>query len=130
LTDEHHERAAHRRHRRDAFRLAALRDVRGAFNVAADPVLGRRRWPTPAWDLARAAVSATFTLRLQRLAPGWVDLAVGAPITDSTRARTELGWQPRFDAHTALADLLGGMRGDATVPTPALAQPVGAPTSV
>jgi hypothetical protein len=103
--------------------------VRGAFNIAAEPVLGRRREPSAAWGAVRAAVSASFALRVQRLAPGWVDLALSAPVMSTRRARVELGWEPRFDAHTALADLLGGMRDDAAAPTPALAQPVHAPTS-
>jgi nucleoside-diphosphate-sugar epimerase len=113
----------------EAFRLAAVRNVRGAFNIAASPVLGRRVAPSRVWDVVRAGVSASFALRLQRLAPGWVDLALGAPLMSTARAQHELGWQPRFDAHTALADLLGGMREDAAAPTPALDQPVAAPTT-
>jgi UDP-glucose 4-epimerase len=113
----------------DAFRLAAISDARGAFNVAADPVLGRRTQPSAAWAVVRGAVAASFALRVQRLAPGWVDLALRAPIMATTRARVELGWRPRFDAHHALAELLGGMRADEHAGTPALAQPVNAPTT-
>jgi UDP-glucose 4-epimerase len=112
----------------EAYRLAAVRDVRGAFNVAAEPVLdpdelarllGARPVPVPAAAL-RAAAWVTWKLRLQPTPPGWVDMALAVPIMDVTRARTELGWQPRHTAGDALLELLDGLRDGAGLPTPPL----------
>ena len=111
-----------------AYRLAATRDVRGAFNVAADPVLdsdtlgralGARPVPVPA-RLMRGAAAATWRLRLQPTSPGWIDLALGVPIMDTSRAREVLGWQPRRTSVQALEDLLAGIREGAGGPTPPL----------
>ena len=112
----------------EAYRLAAVRDVRGAFNIAADPVLdpdelGRllraRPVPVPAAVL-RGAAAATWRLRLQPASPGWVDMALAVPLLDTTRAREELGWQPRRSAGDALLELLEGMRDGAGSETPPL----------
>ena len=40
---------------------------------------------------------------------------------DTTRARTELGWEPRRSATDALTELLEGLRDGADFPTPPLA---------
>jgi nucleoside-diphosphate-sugar epimerase len=112
----------------DAYRLAALGNARGAFNVAAEPVLdgpelGRllhARTVPVTQGLLRAAADVTWRLRLQPTPSGWVDLAFGVPILDSTRARTELGWTPRRTAGEALQELLAGMRAGAGSPTPPL----------
>jgi UDP-glucose 4-epimerase len=112
----------------EAYRLAAVRDVRGAFNIAAEPVLdpgelgrllGARPVPVPAAVL-RAGVWATWKLRLQPTPPGWVDMALAVPIMDVGRARTELGWEPRRDAGQALLELLDGLREGAGLATPPL----------
>jgi nucleoside-diphosphate-sugar epimerase len=119
----------------DAYRLAVTRDVRGAFNVAADPVLdgrelarilGARAVPVPA-GLLRGAAALTWRLRLQPTPPGWVDLALGVPILDTTRAREELGWSPRYNAEEALLELLDGIRDGAGVDTPPLSPRTGGP---
>jgi nucleoside-diphosphate-sugar epimerase len=114
----------------DAYRRALLSDARGAFNVAADPVidsgvlaglLGARRVPVRS-GLLRAAADVSWRLRLQPSPPGWIDLALGVPIMDTTRAREELGWAPRTSAADALLELLDGLRTSADLPTPPLAQ--------
>ena len=83
----------------EAYRLAvARRDARGAYNVAAEPVLdppswagcsapdgpgagdGAARWP-PAHLAAAAAAHP----------PGWVDLGLGVPLMDTARARDRAG---------------------------------------
>jgi UDP-glucose 4-epimerase len=119
----------------DAYRRAAVNDVRGAFNIAADPVLdpgelgrllGARPVSVPA-SVLRAAAWATWKLRLQPSPPGWVDMALGVPIMDTSRARTELGWQPRASAGDALLELLGGMRGGKGFETPPLAPATSGP---
>jgi nucleoside-diphosphate-sugar epimerase len=112
----------------DAYRRAILRDVRGAFNVAADPVLDpdelarllrARTVPVPG-GIVRAAAAATWRLRLQPTPPGWVDLALGVPLMDTARARAELGWAPRHSAGDAFLELLDGMRDGAGARTPTL----------
>ncbi|HYZ79996.1 MAG TPA: NAD-dependent epimerase/dehydratase family protein [Solirubrobacteraceae bacterium] len=117
----------------EAYRQAIVRQVRGAFNVAAEPVLDAtafsaaldaRAVRVPA-RVARGLVAATWRLHLQPTPAGWVDLALGVPILDTTRARTELGWQPRWGADEALLDLLDGLRGGDGLGTPPLAPRAG-----
>jgi UDP-glucose 4-epimerase len=113
----------------DAYRRAVVDDgARGAYNVAAEPVLdperlasllGARRVPVPARVL-RAAAALTWRARLQPTPEGWVDMALGVPIMDTTRARDELGWEPRFDGGEALLELLGGMADGDGLATPPL----------
>jgi UDP-glucose 4-epimerase len=119
----------------EAFRQALVRDVRGAFNVAAEPVLdahevGRilnaRPLPVSA-RAARAGVELSWRLRLQPVTPGWLDMALNVPVMDTTRARTELGWTPQRGAEDALLDLLEGLRTGADFPTPPLAKETSGP---
>jgi UDP-glucose 4-epimerase len=118
----------------DAYRLAIVNgEARGAYNVAADPVLGphelaraldARPLRVPGALLRRAA-ALTYRLRLQPSEPGWVDMAFAVPVMDTTRARTELGWQPTRGSSEALLDLLDGLREGAGLDTPPL-EPGGA----
>ncbi|HEX8074111.1 MAG TPA: NAD-dependent epimerase/dehydratase family protein [Thermoleophilaceae bacterium] len=119
----------------EAYRLAVVRDVRGAFNVAADPVLdprelgdllGARPVRVPPAAL-RAAAALSWRLRLQPTPPGWVDMALGVPLMDTTRAREQLDWQPRHSSRDALMDLLNGMRDGSGVDTPPLASRASGP---
>jgi UDP-glucose 4-epimerase len=119
----------------EAYRLAATGDARGAFNIAADPVLdpqelGRlldaRPVPVPA-PLLRAAAALTWKLRLQPTPPGWLDMALQVPLMDSTRARDELGWAPRHSSGQALLELIEGMRRSEGDPTPPLAPETSGP---
>ena len=112
----------------EAYRLAASGDARGAFNVAAEPVidpdalarlLHARKVPVPQ-SVLRGATSVTWKLRLQPSPPGWIDLALQTPLLDASRARNELGWSPRFTALQALEDVLRGMRDRAGADTPPL----------
>lgn len=112
----------------EAYRLAVLGDAAGAFNVAAEPVidssvlgelLGARRLRLPA-GLLRGVAAASWRLRLQPTPAGWVDMALGVPVMDTARARTELGWSPRHTATEALTELLAGLREGAGYPTPPL----------
>ncbi len=122
----------------DAYRRAALSDVAGAFNIAAEPVIGppelgallqARPVRVPAAAL-RGAAAATFALRLQPAEPGWVDMALGVPLMSSERARRELGWSPRYSATDALTELMAGMRDGAGDSTPPLARATSGPLRV
>ncbi|CAN5244037.1 NAD-dependent epimerase/dehydratase family protein [soil metagenome] len=102
----------------EAYRLALMSDARGAFNVAADPVLdpqelgrllGARPVPV-APRVLRAAVDLSWRLRLQPTPAGWLDLALGVPLMDTTRAREQLGWVPKHTAGAALLELIDAMR--------------------
>jgi UDP-glucose 4-epimerase len=109
-------------------RVIAERDVRGAFNIAADPVLdpdelgrilGARPVPVPPRVL-RTAATLAFRAHLIPASAGWVDMAFGVPVMDTTRARTELGWEPRKTSGEALLELLDGLNSGAGGPTPPL----------
>jgi UDP-glucose 4-epimerase len=123
----------------EAYRLAIVRDdAHGAYNVAADPVLdppelarilGARTVPVPA-KLLRAAADITWRLRLQPTSPGWLDMGLAVPVMDTSRARNELGWNPRHSAADALLELLDGMRDGAGVQTPPLAPETSGPARV
>ncbi|WBB78046.1 NAD-dependent epimerase/dehydratase family protein [Micromonospora sp. WMMD882] len=104
----------------DAYARALLSpDARGAFNVAADPVLTPELvarhfhgWTVPvAAPVLRTAAALSWRARLQPVDPGWVQLALDAPLMSSERAGTELGWRPRTDALAALRELFAGMAG-------------------
>ena len=112
-----------------AYHLAVTSEVSGAFNVAAEPVLDgpalrrilrARRLPLAA-GVARTATALTWRMRVHPTPPGWLDLALGAPLLDWTRAREELGWEPTRRADDALLELMEGVREGAGLPTPPLA---------
>jgi UDP-glucose 4-epimerase len=125
--------AVHSRDVGDAYRLAVLGDAAGAFNIAADPVigpdelgdlLGARQVPVPARVLRRAA-DLTWRAHLQPADAGWIDLALGVPTMDSGRAERELDWRPRVSSLDALSELLAGLREGRGFPTPPLAAKAG-----
>jgi UDP-glucose 4-epimerase len=102
--------------------------ARGPFNFAAPtPVtvehvaraLGARHVQVPAGVVRRAA-ALSWRAHLQPVDPGWVDLAYGVPLLDTTRAREELGWQPGTDAPAVLEEVVAGMRSRASDATPPL----------
>lgn len=127
--------AVHARDVGEAYRQAVVRDVHGAFNIAAEPeigveelceLFGARSFPLPSGVL-RGAASLTWKLRLQPTPPGWLDLALGVPSMDTTRAREELGWKPGVSSLDALEELLDGMRHAEGGPTPPLEPKAGGP---
>ncbi|WP_328875685.1 SDR family oxidoreductase [Streptomyces sp. NBC_00287] len=111
----------------EAYRLAIGSDVRGAFNLAAEPpvdaeLLGEMfdarpvRLPPTA---ARSAIAAAWGLHLLPASPHLFDAVLRLPLMDCTRARTELRWQPRHTASEVLEEFLHGLRqgaGMATAP--------------
>ncbi|MCX2181366.1 NAD-dependent epimerase/dehydratase family protein [Streptomyces sp. SKN60] len=111
----------------DAYVRALLRDVRGAFNLAAEPVVDgkllgalfgarRVRVPVPA---VRGALSAAWRLRVAPADPGLLDAVLRLPLMATDRARRELGWVAARTSVEALEAFLRGVRaggGDATEP--------------
>jgi UDP-glucose 4-epimerase len=71
--------------------------------------------------LLRAGAALSYRLHLQPSEPGWLDMGLAVPLMDTTRARGELGWEPRRGADEALRELLEGIRDRAGVDTPPLA---------
>jgi UDP-glucose 4-epimerase len=102
--------------------------VPGAFNLAAEPavttaaiagILGARAVHVPA-AAARVAMSLAWHARLQQVDPGWLDMGFALPLLDTRRAHAELGWQPRTDALSVLAETVEGMRDGASDRSPVL----------
>ena len=122
----------------EAYRLAATGDVRGAFNLAAEPVLDEAaiaaaleaRVVTLPGDLVRALAAASWRARLQPTSPGWVDMARAVPLMDTGRARMELGWEPARASAEAIREVLTGMADRAGEDTPPLAAGAGGPLRV
>ncbi|SFQ31180.1 Nucleoside-diphosphate-sugar epimerase [Amycolatopsis arida] len=113
----------------DGFRRAVLGDVRGAVNLAAEPVvdvevlaelLDARAVPV-SLPPVRAALAAAWKVHAVPAAPGLFDAVPRLPVMDCARARDELGWAPRHSARDALAEFLAGLREGAGLPTPPLA---------
>jgi UDP-glucose 4-epimerase len=112
----------------DAVARVLEQRVEGAFNLATDvpltaPMLaeafGARLVHVPSAVL-RGAVAASWRARLQQLDPGWIDLAFALPLLDSSRARRELGWEPRVSTQEVLAEIVAGMTDAEAGPTPVL----------
>jgi UDP-glucose 4-epimerase len=112
-----------------AVHAAVVRDVTGAFNLAAAPPLGGAdvarllgaRSVRVSASAARRLVRATWATRVQPVDAGWFDLAIATPLLRTERARSELGWDPRWTGEQALLDVLGGLRDGAGDVTPPLA---------
>ncbi len=112
----------------EAYRLAVVGDARGAYNVAADPVidaasigkvLGARVVPVPG-SVAHVGLSAAWHLHLVPAEPRLLDLALQLPLLDTARIRTELGWSPTVSSLDALREVLEGMADGAGAQTPPL----------
>ena len=71
------------------------------------------------------AAEVSFRLHLQPSEPGWLDMALGVPLMDTSRARAELGWSETRSSLAAFAELLDGLREGAGLATPPL-EPGGA----
>jgi UDP-glucose 4-epimerase len=121
--------ALHTRDAAEAYRLAVTTDARGAYNVAADPVvdervvgdlLGARTVAVPA-RAAHAALAALWRMHAVPAEPALLDLVLGVPLLDTTRIRTELGWRPEASSVDAMREVLAGMVDGAGGETPPLA---------
>jgi nucleoside-diphosphate-sugar epimerase len=112
----------------DAYARVLRTDLRGAFNVAAGPVLDDRvaaavfhgvRLPVPSPVLTGAA-ALSWRLRLQPVDAGWVHLALKSPLMWCARATDELGWTPRHDAVSTLREMVAAIADRADAPSPTL----------
>ncbi|MFB9465941.1 SDR family oxidoreductase [Streptomyces cinereospinus] len=101
-----------------AYQLAVDSDVRGAFNLAADPpvdarllagLLGSRPVRLPR-GAARSAIAAAWGLHLLPASPHLFDAVLRLPLMDCTRAHTELGWRPTRTAPEVIEEFLHGMQ--------------------
>jgi len=111
-----------------AFHAAIKLPVRGAFNLAAHPVLdvdeiahaiGGWKVPTDARVL-RAFVELAWRARIIPLDPGWIDLALQGPLLDTSRAARELDWKPDVTSVHALRELVDGFAQNRSFATPPL----------
>jgi len=111
-----------------AYALAVRTHVRGAFNLAADPVvdgealtasLGGKAVRTPVRPV-RALLAGAWHARLIPAAPDLFDFVLRMPLMDTTRARTELGWKPTHSSIEAIDAFKAGLRSGHGFPTPPL----------
>jgi UDP-glucose 4-epimerase len=123
----------------EAYRLVLTTpEARGAYNVAADPVIdpdtlarefGALKLPLPA-GLVRLLADVTWRAHLQPTPPGWLDMGLNVPIMDTSRIRA-LGWVPRHTSLEALRELLDAMsRGQGFSATPPLDPDTSGPARV
>lgn len=114
----------------EAYWRAVDQRASGAFNIAAEPVLtpqelgrilgAKRILPIP-MRLLHAVVDLTWRARMQPTDSGWVEMAAGAPIMDTSRAWLVLGWEPKVSSVAAVKELLAGMgMGEGVTPSPVL----------
>ena len=113
----------------DAYREAVVRRVRGPFNIAAPDVLrapeiadvvARGRLRDVPVSQARAVVAAAWHARAVPVGPGWLDMALNAPLLDTSRAERELDWRPGTSAIDAVRDLVDGIAAGAGTASPPL----------
>jgi nucleoside-diphosphate-sugar epimerase len=111
-----------------AFQLALTTDVRGAFNLAAEPpidadllgeLLGAKLVPVPG-SVVRSTLSAAWHLHLAGASPQLLDAVLRLPLLDCSRARRDLGWETEHSAADALKEVLSGMRSGKGMDTPPL----------
>jgi nucleoside-diphosphate-sugar epimerase len=111
------------------YHLAVTRPVRGAFNLAADPVLDSEvlertlgcRMVHVAPRLVEAALGVAWVSHLVPAPPALFALALGLPVMTTGRARAELGWHPVVPAVDAVRQLVEGLAGGRGGATPPLA---------
>ncbi|WP_260848317.1 hypothetical protein [Brevibacterium aurantiacum] len=101
-----------------AYVASVLHRIPGAFNVCADDVLGAQeladlidpgRFVKLPTHVFRTALGVGRGTKLVAADAGWLDMGVAVPLMDSSRAKQELGWRPKYSAIEAVRDLLQGM---------------------
>jgi UDP-glucose 4-epimerase len=113
----------------EAFRLAVVGEVSGAFNLAADPIIDREQVATifgartvslPG-GIVRAGLGVAWRLRAVPAEDALLQLLLNLPTLHATRARQELGWTPRHSGVEAMQEMLHGLADGAGLATPPLA---------
>jgi nucleoside-diphosphate-sugar epimerase len=118
-----------------AYRLALVKDVSGAFNLAADPVIDAKeagdllhaRTVEVPPRLVRGGLALAWGAHLVPAAPALYDVVMQLPLIDSSRARDELGWTPHATSRDALEELLRGLQRGSDDETPPLARETSGP---
>lgn len=103
----------------EAYVAAVLAKKGGAFNVAADDILGPQeladiltstgKYMEMPPAIVRAAVVTAHRSGVIPADAGWIDMAMQVPLMDTTKAKTELNWSPKRTAAEALRELLEGL---------------------
>jgi len=108
-------------------RAVVSASAEGAYNLAAEPVLdgellaellGARLLEVPP-GVVRFGLASAWHLRLAPAEPALFDLVRMLPLLDATRARVDLGWEPRRSSVEAVREFLAGLAagaGAATAP--------------
>lgn len=111
----------------EAVREAVVRQVRGAFNLAAPGVVrgpdvaalaARARLREVPPGVARAALWSAWHARVAPVGPGWLDMGMSVPVLDASRAERELGWRATWSAVEAVHDALEGVADGAGTASP------------
>jgi len=101
----------------DAIARIIDRRAPGAFNLSAPPdfdadglarALGTRRVPVPAFVL-RTGMQAAFLAHVLQIEPGWLDMGLGVPTLDTSRARIELDWRAKHSGGDVLRDFVAAL---------------------
>ncbi|MEU3657489.1 NAD-dependent epimerase/dehydratase family protein [Streptomyces sp. NPDC032161] len=108
-----------------AYRAAVIGDVRGPFNLAAEPVIGARelgelldaRVARVPRALVRPALAAAWHAHAVPASPHLFDAVLRLPVLDCARARDLLDWRPSRTAQEALSSFLSGVRRGAGLET-------------
>ena len=112
----------------DAYCRAILDPVRGAFNIAAEPIvtgerlaalLRARLLPIPP-QLVRGSMWGAWRAHVLPAPPELFEMALRLPVMSTRRAGAELGWSPRHSGIDAVSAFLDGLRQGARGPTPPL----------
>jgi nucleoside-diphosphate-sugar epimerase len=118
-----------------AYQAAVHRPVRGAFNIASDPVLGpqelaeilQARFVPMSARVIRAGMTFAWAAHLVPAEPALWDAVLDLPVMDTTRARRELGWSPAVDAPETMRHFLAGLDNGQGGATPPLAAATSGP---
>lgn len=101
-----------------AYVSAIVRRVPGAFNLAAPEVLGAEevaaaigvsRVVSLPESAVRAGVQTAWWARALPVDRGWLEMALAAPVLDTSRAERQLGWIPARDAVSTLREAFEGL---------------------
>lgn len=101
------------------FYLALIKDFRGPLNLGADSPLSLKelskrlnvRLITVPYKLLIALLLPLYKLRLlKKDYHGWIRVARYPIVIDSTRAKLELGWEPRYDVFNTIQAFLAHIK--------------------